>query len=60
MQSKPVGWFEIYTQDLKRAQAFYETVFAFKLENSTAQSLHLRCWPFPARWTTATVVRARW
>jgi hypothetical protein len=31
MQSKPVGWFEIYVQDLGRAQAFYEAVFQFEL-----------------------------
>ena len=28
----PIGWFEIYVQDLDRARAFYETVFATKLE----------------------------
>lgn len=28
----PVGWFEIYVQDLPRAQAFYESVFQTKLE----------------------------
>ena len=28
----PVGWFEIYVADLKRAQAFYEAVFATKLD----------------------------
>lgn len=28
----PVGWFEIYVEDLERAQAFYEAVFATKLD----------------------------
>ena len=28
----PVGWFEIYVQDLARARAFYEAVFAVELE----------------------------
>jgi predicted enzyme related to lactoylglutathione lyase len=28
----PVGWFEIYVDDLDRATKFYETVFATKLE----------------------------
>ena len=28
----PVGWFEIYVQDMKRAKAFYEGVFGFKLD----------------------------
>ena len=30
--SNPVGWFEIYVQDMKRAKAFYEEVFKLKLE----------------------------
>ena len=30
--SNPVGWFEIYVQDMKRAKAFYEEVFGFKLD----------------------------
>lgn len=32
MKPNPVVWFEIYVQDMARAQAFYETVFACKLE----------------------------
>jgi hypothetical protein len=32
MNSNPVGWFEIYVQDLQRARNFYENVFALKLE----------------------------
>ena len=32
MQSNPVGWFEIYVQDMPRARAFYETVFDVRLE----------------------------
>lgn len=31
-KSNSVNWFEIYAQDLPRAQAFYEAVFAIKLE----------------------------
>ena len=31
MKNNPVGWFEIYVQDMTRAQAFYETVFETKL-----------------------------
>ena len=27
MNSNPVGWFEIYVQDMNRAKAFYESVF---------------------------------
>jgi len=32
MQTNPVGWFEIYVQDLQRARKFYETVFATELQ----------------------------
>ncbi len=32
MKPNPVVWFEIYVQDMQRAQAFYESVFQFKLE----------------------------
>ncbi len=31
-QRNPVGWFEIYVNDLDRATAFYETVFATTLQ----------------------------
>ncbi len=31
-KSNPVVWFELYVQDMARAQAFYETVLALKLE----------------------------
>ena len=27
MKANPVGWFEIYVQDIARAQKFYEAVF---------------------------------
>lgn len=32
MRANPIGWFEIYAADLKRAQAFYEKVFDGPLE----------------------------
>lgn len=31
MSHNPVGWFEIYVQDLDRAKAFYEAVFKVAL-----------------------------
>ncbi len=31
MQRNPVGWFEIYVQDMARAQAFYEAVLGIDL-----------------------------
>ena len=32
MVTNPVGWFEIYVQDMERATKFYETVLDTKLE----------------------------
>jgi predicted enzyme related to lactoylglutathione lyase len=32
MKPNPVGWFEIYVQDMARAKAFYEAVFQGSLE----------------------------
>ena len=35
MKANPVGWFEIYVQDMDRAKSFYETVFQVLLEQLT-------------------------
>ena len=44
----PVGWFEIYVQDVPRAKAFYEAVLALKLEKLEApDSSPLEMWAFP-------------
>jgi predicted enzyme related to lactoylglutathione lyase len=32
MNHNPVGWFEIYVQEMERAKLFYETIFQLKLE----------------------------
>jgi len=32
MNSNPVGWFEIYVADMRRAQQFYEAVLSVSLE----------------------------
>jgi len=32
MSENPVGWFEIYVEDMDRAKQFYESVLAIKLE----------------------------
>ena len=45
MKSNPVGWFEIYVQDLQRARKFYETVLGTKLERMSAGDLEM--WGFP-------------
>lgn len=51
MKSNPVGWFEIYVQDMPRARAFYETVFQGTLER--LESPEIEMWSFPSdreRW----------
>ena len=45
MNSNPVGWFEIYVQDMERAKAFYECVFAVQLQK--LESPDLEMWAFP-------------
>jgi len=36
MKPNPIGWFEIYVQDMARAKAFYEAVFQGTLEKLEA------------------------
>jgi uncharacterized protein len=43
--SNPVGWFEIYVQDMDRAKAFYEAVLAVSLEQ--LESPEIEMWAFP-------------
>jgi hypothetical protein len=47
MSHNLVGWFEIYVQNLARARAFYETVFAIQLEplESPVPGLEMLCFP---------------
>ena len=45
MPSNPVGWFEIYVQDMPRAKAFYESVFAVQLQK--LESPEPEMWTFP-------------
>lgn len=47
MQSKPVGWFEIYVKDMPRARAFYEAVFEMKLEQLESPAPNMELWAFP-------------
>ena len=44
-QRSPVGWFEIYVQDMERAKAFYQRVFEVNLERLESPGLEL--WSFP-------------
>lgn len=45
MASNPVGWFEIYVQDMSRAKAFYEAVLAARLEKLESPGVDM--WAFP-------------
>ena len=60
MRPNPVRWFEIYVQDLPRALAFYERVFATKLEKLPSGDLEM--WAFPqsqgSPGTAGTLVKA--
>jgi hypothetical protein len=45
MVRNPVGWFEIYVQDMPRARAFYEAVLGLSLERLPVEGLEM--WAFP-------------
>lgn len=47
MKANPVVWFEIYVQNMDRAKAFYEAVFAARLERLTSPDVEL--WAFQWR-----------
>ena len=54
MKSNPVGWFEIYVKDMKRAKAFYEVVFQTKLEKlDTPAGDVSEMWSFPTQQSAA-------
>lgn len=45
---KPIVWFEIYVNDMKRAKAFYETVFEVNLEElSNPATGEMQLYSFP-------------
>jgi predicted enzyme related to lactoylglutathione lyase len=45
MKNNPIGWFEIYVQDMSRARAFYDSVFATRLERLEGPDIEM--WAFP-------------
>jgi hypothetical protein len=45
MKRNPVGWFEIYVQDMARAQAFYETVLGVTLSSLGPPELQMTAFP---------------
>ena len=46
----PIGWFEVYVDDLSRAKQFYESVFNIQLTELTppADDNSLQMWAFPS------------
>lgn len=52
MKNNPVGWFEIYVQNMSRAKAFYEAVFQGELvalKNPAHENLPgIEMWAFPS------------
>lgn len=51
-QQNAIGWFDIYVDDLERAVAFYETVFAVKLEALGDPTGESQMMSFPADMST--------
>jgi predicted enzyme related to lactoylglutathione lyase len=45
MATNPIGWFEIYVEDMERAKKFYEDVLQTKLEKLNNPALEM--WAFP-------------
>lgn len=45
MKSNPVGWFEIYVQDLERARKFYEAVFQLELSKLDMPGMEMLAFP---------------
>lgn len=43
--NNPIGWFEIYVQDMARAKRFYESVLQVKLEKLDSPEVEM--WSFP-------------
>ena len=47
MENNPIGWFEIYVQDMGRARAFYGAVFETRLERLEGPDIEM--WAFPTK-----------
>ncbi len=50
MHHNPVNWFELPVKDLSTAQAFYEAVLGFTLEELPSPSPELKMLAFPMEW----------
>jgi predicted enzyme related to lactoylglutathione lyase len=47
MKPNPVGWFEIYVNDMPRARKFFETVLGGALSKLDSPDADLEMWAFP-------------
>jgi predicted enzyme related to lactoylglutathione lyase len=47
MSRNPVGWFEIYVQDMQRAKQFYETVLKLELTKLDSPTEEIEMYAFP-------------
>ncbi len=48
MNRNPVGWFEIYADDIERAKTFYQNLLAVKLDQLTSpEDVVTQMWAFP-------------
>ena len=45
MADNPVGWFEIYVQDMERATAFYKSVLQVELQELKNPGIEMRTFP---------------
>jgi predicted enzyme related to lactoylglutathione lyase len=45
MSFNPIGWFEIYVEDMDRAQKFYEEVFKVELQDLPMEGMSMRSFP---------------
>ena len=43
--NNPVGWFEIYVEDMQRAKAFYEAVFGVQLSKLDSPGMDMLAFP---------------
>ncbi|MGF1762605.1 VOC family protein [Aliivibrio kagoshimensis] len=48
MQGNPIGWFEIYVDDIERAKTFYQALLAVTLEKlESPAKVQIEMWAFP-------------
>ncbi|MGV3660914.1 MAG: VOC family protein [Prosthecobacter sp.] len=46
MKTNAINWFEIFVSDMPRAQAFYETILAAKLQDPESDCGEMRIFPY--------------